>query len=218
MGANSRIADLRWARPARQPRSERTRDLLVDAAREVVIEKGFENAGVVEIAERAGCSVGTIYRRFRHREGLMRALFEQVLEEWETTRIDAVDPGRWAGASIAEILEGYVRFALAGGPDSVLMRALVRMGFQDTELGERLAEQHRRTRVGVGDLLRERIEEVGHPRPAEAIDFALAMLAAVLNESRAGAPFDPELNSMPKEVLVVEALHAVGCYLQLPPS
>lgn len=211
----SRIDDLHWIHPVRQSRSERTRDRLLEAARETVIEKGFEGAGVVEIAERAGCSPATIYRRFRHREGLMRALFELVMEEWEATRAEAVDPGRWAGASILEILEGYLRFALVGGPSPALMRALARMGMQDAELGERLAEQQRLTRAGVVALLIERKGEIGHPRPAEAADFTIAVLAAMLRERQTGAPCDTYLASLSLEEFISEALAGAAAYLRL---
>ncbi len=211
----SRIDDLRWIHPVRQSRSERTRDRLLEAARQTVIEKGFEGAGVVEIAERAGCSPATIYRRFRHREGLMRALFELVMEEWEATRADAVDPERWAGASILEILEGYLRFALVGGPSPALMRALIRMGMQDGELGERLAEQQRLTRDGVAALLLARADEIGHPQPAQAVDFTVAMLASILRERQTGAPCDTYLASLSLEEFLTEALDAAAACLRL---
>jgi len=211
----SRIDDLRWIHPVRQARSERTRDRLLEAARQTVIEKGFEGAGVVEIAERAGCSPATIYRRFRHREGLMRALFELVMEEWEATRAEAVDSKRWTGASILEILEGYLRFALVGGPSPALMRALVRMGMQDAEPGERLAEQQRLTRAGVAALLLARSGEIGHPRPAEAVDFTIAMLASILRERQIGAPCDTHLASLSFDEFLSEALQLAARYLQL---
>ncbi len=211
----SRIADLRWTHPVRQSRSERTRDRLLEAAREIVIEKGFEDAGVVEIAERAGCSAGTIYRRFRHREGLMRALFELVMEEWEATRGDAVDRERWVGAPILEILEGYLRFSLVGSPDPALLRALARMGLQDEELAERLSEQRRLTRKGVAALLLARKKEIAHPRPAEAVDFAVAMLAAMVSERLTGAPCDTYLSSLSLEAFLTKALDAASHCLRL---
>ncbi len=215
MADSPRIADLHWVRPARQARSERTRDRLLDAAQEVVADKGFDGAGVVEIAELAGCSVGTIYRRFRHREGLMRALFEQLLVQWDETLLRAVDPERWAGASVAEILDGYLRFALRGGPGTALMRAMLRMGLQDAELGKSLAAQHASTRGGIAALLKARRNEIGHPRPDEAIDFAVAVLSAVVTESVTGLPFDPKLRSLRKDELVTEAVSAACAYLRI---
>jgi DNA-binding transcriptional regulator YbjK len=68
---NYRISDLRWVRPARQERSQRTLERLLDAAEAVIGEKGFADASVGNICTRAGVSVGTFYRRFRDKHALI---------------------------------------------------------------------------------------------------------------------------------------------------
>jgi AcrR family transcriptional regulator len=61
----SRIEDLRWAQPAHQRRSQQTLERLLDATEAELREKGYADASVARIAGRAGCPVGTVYRRFR---------------------------------------------------------------------------------------------------------------------------------------------------------
>ena len=39
-------------------------DLLIDAAAEVFAERGYDGAGVAEIARRAGVTTGAIYSRY----------------------------------------------------------------------------------------------------------------------------------------------------------
>jgi AcrR family transcriptional regulator len=53
---------------------------VLDAAREVFGESGAD-AGIEEIAARAGVGVGTVYRRFASKDGLIDELLRLVLED-----------------------------------------------------------------------------------------------------------------------------------------
>lgn len=53
-----------------------TRDRLVAAAADVFGEKGYDRAGVQEIARRAGFTTGAIYGRFRGKAELLQAAIE----------------------------------------------------------------------------------------------------------------------------------------------
>jgi AcrR family transcriptional regulator len=76
--AKSEIAaeavDNGWARPAYQQRSRQQRDRLMKAGERVFAESGFWQAHVADIAKRAGCSVGSFYRRFQDKEAFFFAL------------------------------------------------------------------------------------------------------------------------------------------------
>jgi AcrR family transcriptional regulator len=61
-----------------------TRDRLVAAAAAVFAEKGYDRAGVQEIARRAGFTTGAIYGRFRGKAELLLAAIEaQTDDEFE---------------------------------------------------------------------------------------------------------------------------------------
>src|ERR1044071_6896685 len=68
-------------RPLR-PDGARNRARVLDAARPAFAEAGLD-VGVEEIARRAGVGKGTLYRRFPTKEALVRAIFEDILEELE---------------------------------------------------------------------------------------------------------------------------------------
>src|SRR4051794_32977247 len=70
--------------PARPLRADaaRTRTRVLDAARIAFAEAGLD-VGVEEIARRAGVGKGTLYRRFPTKEALVRAIFDDILEEVE---------------------------------------------------------------------------------------------------------------------------------------
>ena len=61
---------------APQPSGDPTRDRLVAAAADVFAEKGYDGAGVQEIARRAGFTTGAIYGRFRGKAELLLAAIE----------------------------------------------------------------------------------------------------------------------------------------------
>ena len=56
--------------------SDTTRDRLLDAAADVFAEKGYDRAGVQEIARRAGLTTGAIYGRFTGKADLLQAAIE----------------------------------------------------------------------------------------------------------------------------------------------
>ena len=61
------------------PAGDPTRDRLLTAAAEVFAEKGYDGAGVQEIARRAGFTTGAIYGRFRGKAELLLAAIEAQL-------------------------------------------------------------------------------------------------------------------------------------------
>jgi AcrR family transcriptional regulator len=70
--------------PVRPLRADaaRNRTRVLDAARTAFAEAGLD-VGVEEIARRAGVGKGTLYRRFPTKEALVRAIFEDILDEMD---------------------------------------------------------------------------------------------------------------------------------------
>lgn len=62
--------------PAYQNRSRENRERIVAALDEALKEKPFDQVSVVEIAERAGVAVGTVYQRFKNKDALIPVIFE----------------------------------------------------------------------------------------------------------------------------------------------
>jgi len=63
-------------REAKQARSKKTRDKLIAAFEALLKEKPFEAIGVADIAKRAGCAVGSVYRRFENKDAFVPVLIE----------------------------------------------------------------------------------------------------------------------------------------------
>jgi AcrR family transcriptional regulator len=173
---------LQWVRPPQQERTRLSLTRMLDAAEALIAAKGIEEAGIVEIARQAGTSVGGFYRRFRDKDTLLQALHERFCEEASLTAADALEPGRWTGATLVEIVhefaaflvqiyrerEGFFRAILTRGPADTIMRERTNRLFDDMS-----------ARLHV--LLENHREEIRHPDPALATRFALHAMCGTLN-------------------------------------
>jgi AcrR family transcriptional regulator len=79
-------------RVPRTDRGEKTRDVLVDAAREVFWSKGYIDARVADIVQFAGVSHGSFYTYFDSKEAVLRAvaadLHDAIVETQSGTRAE----------------------------------------------------------------------------------------------------------------------------------
>lgn len=61
--------------------TRRRYEKLLQAGRELFVEKGFEGASLNELVERAGGSKASIYSYFNDKEGLFRAVMDEMMED-----------------------------------------------------------------------------------------------------------------------------------------
>ena len=175
---------LRWVRAPLQARSQATLDRILDAAEALVAEKGFDDTPVSEVASRAGSSVGAFYNRFQDKAGLLYALYARFLDQATATADDALDPSRWEGARIPDILDAVVPFLVSVFRERRgLMRAFSLRNHTDPEFRarqERLSH-HVSSRLGV--LLMARRGEIGHEDPERAAAFGLSMVFSTIEDA-----------------------------------
>ncbi|MGH3096514.1 MAG: TetR/AcrR family transcriptional regulator [Streptosporangiales bacterium] len=85
-------------RPQRGPdRAAETRRTLLKAAREVFTERGFADASVAEIVERAHSSIASVYHHFGGKNELFLALWEEHQSSQEERAATAVAASRQKG-------------------------------------------------------------------------------------------------------------------------
>jgi AcrR family transcriptional regulator len=171
------------AHPVKQARGQETLDRLLVAAEEILEREGLDAATVPAIAERAAVSVGNVYKRFPDKDALLRAVYERFFERSAAQNRAALDPDHWAGKSVDEIVRALVAgMVRAYVQNKALLRSLLLYAetHEDREF-RRHAEALRTTTFrAVAELLLERRAEIGHPHPAEAIEFALYVLGLTL--------------------------------------
>src|SRR4029450_7606988 len=113
---------------------DRTRAALLEAARALIREKGYERTTMEEVARRGGMTTGAIYGNFKNREELFIALGQTY---WAPV-VPKVAPG----ATFAEAMHALAKATLAAGHD----RAPVAVG-RLTGLAYTLGNAELRARV-----------------------------------------------------------------------
>jgi len=96
----------------RRPKGDkraRTCSKLLEAARELVREKGYEHTTMEEVASRAGMTSGAIYGNFRNRAELFAALGQAY---WAP-----IKPEIKPGSSFVEIMHALAEATIAAIPD-----------------------------------------------------------------------------------------------------
>lgn len=171
--------------PARQKRSLETVERLLDAAEEILAEKGYEAATVPAIAAKAGLSVGVVYRRFPDKDAMIRAawgrFFARSLERSQRWLKRCGPPPR--------DLEGSVRWLVANLLSSYrenrrILRALTMytrthpdpMFRKEAEL---MNEESLRL---TGNLLLPHRDRIRHPDPEKAIRYGLIFVSLAVRE------------------------------------
>jgi AcrR family transcriptional regulator len=83
--------------PRQWSRTAQTQRALLDAARQVFTERGFSDASIADIVERAGSSVGSLYHHFGGKAELFVALWQDHQDAQEQRAVSAVAKARAAG-------------------------------------------------------------------------------------------------------------------------
>lgn len=202
--------------PARQTRSRRTETALARAAGDLLDQRPFEAITVADIAQRAGVSVGTVYRRFRNKRALLHLADTAFLDDCRAAFDEALADERVRGLSIEELGRRYIQVMIdkfrqhrtailqvqrhADRRDAAVYAARA-MAFND--------HVHGRFRA----LLRQRERDVRHPHPHVALNMAIFLVSAAARD----AVWRGNLRAYPVELsddgLVEELTRACTAYL-----
>ena len=106
----------------RLARKQQTRAALLEAARGLFVERGFERTTIREVAERAGVAVGTVFVHFPDKSALLVATLDEQLEA-TLTRAWATLPRGPARAQLGHVVGALYRM-YAKAP--VLARVLIK--------------------------------------------------------------------------------------------
>lgn len=104
------------ARSPGRPRDPALDDAIRAAARDVVVEHGYDATTLALIADRAGVSVPTIYRRWQHKHELIEeaVLHLDTFELPEPTGDLEADLGTWVRLFLTVAMEPAARAAVPG--------------------------------------------------------------------------------------------------------
>ena len=165
------------ARLSREESQARTRNLLIEAAREVVVKKGFALASVRDIADAAGFSLGAFYSNFPEKEAILLELVQRHQSE-ERAKIEAAlgSPGVDAGKAMA----GIEKWAVTVNSDpgwAILAIELQLQALRSPAFAQRYNELNRKHRQALGALITRLFELFGKEVPGDPVEIATAFIA-----------------------------------------
>ena len=117
-------------------RLDRRRRAIIEAARTLFVERGYENATLGDIVERAGGSLATVYKLFGNKDGLLEAaVFEHASSGDEIVR-EAMEAGGDRAAILHRIAGAFDAHFL-DAETVALVRIVIARSMSDREFARR---------------------------------------------------------------------------------
>lgn len=140
---------------------------ILDGARKVFLDLGFDGASMGVIARAAGVSKGTLYVYFADKNRLFEAIVEQEVLEQQKVAFN-FDPGRDVATTLSEFGQAYIQLLCRPGGGSAT-RTVMAIAERMPEVGRRFYENvialtirrladFLKARVAAGDLAIEDCE------------------------------------------------------------
>ncbi len=165
------------------------RAALVDTAKRLLQERGFDGAGVIDISRAAGLTQGALYGQFGSKDGLaaeaVRKAFADGIVAWRRLHENAPDP-------LAAYLDAYLSevHLTDVGSGCILAACLTEVRRQDSAIGAAFTDGL----SAMAELLQQAIPSA--TAPDEARRRSLAVLSGLVGSvalARAVASTDPVL-------------------------
>jgi AcrR family transcriptional regulator len=180
-------------RLSRAEQNERNRALVLKAARQIFLTRGYHAATLDEIADEAGFSRGVVQSRFGNKADLFLALLEERIAE--RTAENAQLARELSGAEGMRVLREHAARRNRAELDWGLLLIEFRVhAARDADLSRRYAALHGRTRQGLAEVITGMYRRAGQapPFPAEEMAQMILTVEAGIRLEQAARPDGPE--------------------------
>jgi AcrR family transcriptional regulator len=154
-----------------RPRSESSRQAILAAASELLLQHGLSAISMDAVAERAGVSKATIYRWWPSKELLA---LDAVFSDWEPAPPDTHDTGS-LGGDLLSLIRPWAR-QLASKPYARVTAGLISRAQDDPEFGREYRERFLQPRREQARLIFKRAIDRGEIPPGTDVETALDLL------------------------------------------
>ncbi|HYL92189.1 MAG TPA: TetR/AcrR family transcriptional regulator [Alphaproteobacteria bacterium] len=168
-----------------QARSRESLRKLTKAAAEVLGQHGVEGTTIPRIAQHAGMTPGSIYRRFHDKEALLEAVVLGILERQEERMKTGLTPEAAAQIPLPVFAEQVIRgMVVTYRMNAALLRAMHQFvqGRCGTPFWKKATKLETRSYERVTELFLSHRNEIKHPDPRLAVSMALMMVISTLFE------------------------------------
>jgi AcrR family transcriptional regulator len=189
-----RDISLEHARKPKQTRSRQSFDRVLDAATNILDEKGFSGLTLTQVSKQSRVSIGSIYCRVDSKEDLVRAVQARALEEMDHEFAMLVNRVRRKSLPLRTLVPTIIReLALYLRRHAPLLRAFMQQATHDPVVEAVGKKSFQQNALDFKLILLDRHAEFRHPDP----EHAAAMCFTVVYGSLArylglGAPGEDE--------------------------
>lgn len=158
----------------RPPRADarRNRDRLLEVAAAAVARKGVE-VSLEQVARDAGVGIGTLYRHFANRDGLLEAVYRHNVDQL-LADADELLASRPPAEALAEFMQRFVAYVATKKGLAVHLKTVVSA---DSDL---FTSSQAKLRAAVGRLLDAAVASGGVRADADADDLLRALAAVCM--------------------------------------
>jgi AcrR family transcriptional regulator len=148
-------------------RRERTRTDILNAARDVFAERGYHEASIAEIAERADIAVGTFYLYFHDKDEAFETILDEGFEATRSRVMEAIAAQEPDGATLSVVIHAILQHAYE-------QRALFRIALT----GGKQLTQPSRAQHAIAEIIATLLEDAH--KQAALIGYDLPILTSLL--------------------------------------
>ncbi len=203
---------------ANEDKGKETREALLQAARQLVSERGYANATVRELAAASGTNLSAVAYHFGSREALLNQAILDSFLEW-SDRVGEAGPAD-PDAPALDQLAARARPMMAGLADAqpafvICLEALVQSRHAP-ELHRQLVEHYAELRRRAGEFITESAR--GRELPPRMVEVFTSFMIAVADGLQLQALLDPAAVPTGEELAQIYEGMAASARASRPPS
>jgi AcrR family transcriptional regulator len=165
----------RWTR---ERRVEHTRNLLLDAAEEIVAREGFGAASLEVIAEAAGYTRGAIYSHFGSKESLFLSVMERQLQRFLDGFTDIVESFHsLQDFDAAKLATRWRKLSISDADRAALGYEFTLFLLRNPDARHKVAEQRAETVRSLGHYIEAHVDKIGGRLTVPAGQLAKILIA-----------------------------------------
>lgn len=194
---------------------------ILDAAEQLIRERGFDAMTISEVVERSNSSVGSLYARFPNKLGLLRGVHQRYLNRVQDEVFAALIGEHPEAETLEEAVSRIVQVIsshLLSEPE--LFRAFILEAVFDPGVRAQGERTNAARRNKVMEILLKHRSEIRHPDPESAARWFYSFCMAILRERITFGEAAELAGGFTDEVLIAELTRTGMAYLtgKLPDS
>lgn len=202
------MAKKKGTRAPQQQRSIDKKKKILDAAYETFCAQGYYKTTTIEIARRAGVSIGCLYSYFADKNDLFNAILDRYDAEFDAARTRALESTDGKPGSHADVIRGVMTALLKEHEASrELNREIKMLAFSDPSIAARADLHDAKIRDTIRGYLEAHRQDL---RPVD-VDAATLVVWKVVNGLVDSIVFEPQV--IDRERIIEATVDALSAYL-----